>query len=164
MSQTAIYPGSFDPITCGHLDIITRAAKIFDKVIVAVLINSSKNATFSVEERVDMINRTCGNISNVEVDSFSGLLVDYAKTKNVRVVVRGLRAMSDFEHEFQMALTNKQLYSDMEMLFMPTAMENLFLSSSVVRDMARYGGDLSAMVPYVIEADVRARLMAVTKK
>ena len=152
--RTAIYPGSFDPLTNGHLDIITRASKMFDTVIVAVLCNSSKNASFTMEERVDFIKRTTAHLPNVETAAFSGLLVDFAKQNNCRVIIKGLRAVSDFEYEFQMALANKSQHEEIETLFMTTTKEYMFLSSSIVKELARYGGNLRELVPEEIEKDV----------
>lgn len=145
--RIAVYPGSFDPCTNGHLDIIARSSKLFDKLIVAVLTNSSKNPTFSVDERIEMLNDCLTDYPNVEVSSFSGLLVDYLKEVNASVVIKGLRAMSDFEYEFQMALTNKALHHDMETMFLPTSREYMFLSSSIVKEVASYGGSLDGFVP-----------------
>lgn len=152
--KTAIYPGSFDPLTNGHLDIITRASKMFDTVLVAVLCNSSKNAAFSMEERVDFINRTTKHLPNVKAVAFSGLLVDFAKQNNCNVIIKGLRAVSDFEYEFQMALANKSQHEELETLFMTTSKEYMFLSSSIVKELARYGGKLGELIPEEIEKDV----------
>ena len=145
--KTAVYPGSFDPCTNGHLDIITRAARLFDKVVVAVLVNSKKSPLFSAEERVEMIKKVTGSLDNVEVVCFSGLLVDFIKEHKADVVIKGLRAVSDFEYEFQMALTNKKLSDSFETLFLPTSAEYMFLSSSVVKEIAKYEGNLSDLIP-----------------
>lgn len=153
--KIAVYPGSFDPLTNGHLDIITRSSKLFDKVIVTVLTNSSKQPLFSVEERLTLIRRTTKHLPNVEVESFSGLLVDFAKEKNCNVLIKGLRVVSDFEYEFQMALANKSLMPNVETMFLPTAQEYMFLSSSIVKELARYHGDLTGLVPPEIEQDIR---------
>ena len=155
MNKIAVYPGSFDPLTNGHLDIITRSSKLFDKVIVTVLTNSSKQPLFSVEERLTLIRRTTKHLPNVEVESFSGLLVDFAKEKNCNVLIKGLRVVSDFEYEFQMALANKSLMPNVETMFLPTAQEYMFLSSSIVKELARYHGDLTGLVPPEIEQDIR---------
>ena len=152
--KTAIYPGSFDPLTNGHLDIITRASKMFDTVLVAVLCNSSKSASFSMEERVDFIKRTIKHLPNVKAVAFSGLLVDFAKQNNCNVIIKGLRAVSDFEYEFQMALANKSQHEEIETLFMTTSKEYMFLSSSIVKELARYGGKLGELIPEEIEKDV----------
>ncbi|MBP3447813.1 MAG: pantetheine-phosphate adenylyltransferase [Clostridia bacterium] len=153
--KIAVYPGSFDPLTNGHLDIITRSSKLFDKVLVTVLTNSTKQPLFSVEERLDLIRRTTKHLKNVEVESFSGLLVNFAKEKNCNVLIKGLRVVSDFEYEFQMALANKSQMPELETLFLPSAQEYMFLSSSIVKELARYHGDLTGLVPPEIEQDIR---------
>ena len=145
--SSAVYPGSFDPCTNGHLDIIDRSAQLFDKVIVAVLTNSSKTPVFTVSERIELLKKATADYSNVEVCSFSGLLVDFLRKIDVKVVIKGIRAVSDFEYEFQMALTNKALYPELETLFMHSSQEYMFLSSSVVREVAKYGGSLTGLVP-----------------
>ena len=152
--RVAIYPGSFDPITNGHLDIITRGSKVFDKLIVGVLVNIDKVGVFSIEERVELIKRVTSHLENVEVISFNGLLVDLAKKNNAKVILKGLRAVSDFEYEFQMALMNSQLDSEVETLFMTTAAANSFLSSSSVKQVAKFGGDIKGLVPDDIIDDV----------
>lgn len=152
--RVAIYPGSFDPITNGHLDIITRGAKVFDKLIVGVLVNIDKVGLFSIEERVELIKRVTAHLENVEVVSFNGLLVDLAKKNNAKVILKGLRAVSDFEYEFQMALMNSQLDSEVETLFMTTSAANSFLSSSSVKQVAKFGGDIKGLVPDEIIDDV----------
>lgn len=159
--RTAVYPGSFDPCTNGHLDIIHRSAKLFDKVIVAVLINSSKNPLFSVEERIELLKKATADCKNVEICSFSGLLVDFLKEINSTVVIKGIRAVSDFEYEFQMALTNKALYPKLETLFLHSAQEYMFLSSSVVKEVAKYGGALDGLVPEELIPIIRKRCSAV---
>ena len=151
----AICPGSFDPITRGHVDIIMRASKIFDKVIVLVLTNPNKNHTFSIEDRKKLIEKVIGNAENVVVDSYSGLLADYAKDVGATAIVKGLRAMSDFEYEFQMALTNKKLNPSLETVFLTSSAENMYLSSSMVRQVALFGGDISMFVPDEILGDVQ---------
>lgn len=155
--KIAICPGSFDPVTLGHMDIITRACKIFDKVIVAVPVNPDKRASFTVEERMEML-RTVTQGMNVEVDGVKGLLADYAKEKNAVAIVKGLRAMTDFEYEFQMALTNKKLNPEVETMFLPTRMENMFLSSSMVKQIAGFGGDISHFVPECLLEKINERL------
>ena len=152
--RVAIYPGSFDPITNGHLDIITRGSKVFDKLIVGVLVNVDKVRLFSIEERVELIKRVTNHLENVEVVSFKGLLVDLAKKNDARVILKGLRAVSDFEYEFQMALMNSQLDSNVETLFMTTSAANSFLSSSSVKQVAKFGGDIKGLVPDEIVDDV----------
>ncbi len=153
-----VYPGSFDPITLGHLDIIKRSAPMFDKLIVTVMNNTQKNALFSVAERMDFITRATTDIKNIEVDTFSGLLADYTAQKCATAIVRGLRAMSDFEYEFQMALTNKKLNPNVETIFLTTSVEYLFLSSSIVKEIARFGREISNFVPPQILEDIQARI------
>lgn len=145
--SVAVYPGSFDPCTNGHLDIINRSSKLFDKLIVGVLTNMSKSPTFTVEERIELLRSAVSDYPNVEVRSFSGLLVDFMREIDAKVVIKGIRAVSDFEYEFQMALTNKALYPELETLFLHTGQEYMFLSSSVVKEIARYGGSLKGLVP-----------------
>lgn len=145
--KKALYPGSFDPITNGHLDIIERAAKVFDELNIAILYNSQKNSLFSLEERVSMIKELTKEYSNVTVGSFQGLMVDYAKSIGANIVVRGLRAVTDFEYELQIAQTNKVEYPDVETVFFTSALNYSYLSSTVVREFASYGGDISRFVP-----------------
>ena len=155
----AICPGSFDPITIGHLDIISRSAKMFSKVIVVVMTNANKSdGSFTVEERVEMIKKSVKDIPNVEVDYFGGLLADYAAQKNAKAIIKGLRAVTDFEYEFQMALTNKKLNPNVETLFLTTSAENMYLSSSMVKQIASMGGDIADFVPPVIHNDIVNRL------
>lgn len=143
----AIYPGSFDPVTKGHLDIIHRASKIMEHLTVAVLENPRKVATFDIEERVAMLNLVTKTCPNVTVDYYKGLLIDYAQNKNINIIIKGLRAMSDFEFEFQMALVNQKLKPAMETMFMMTNNKYSFLSSSIVKEIASLGGDISSLVP-----------------
>lgn len=145
--RLAVYPGSFDPVTNGHLDIIQRASKTFDRVYVAILTNSSKTPMFSIEQRLDWLRRSTAHIENVEVDCFSGLLVNYMKEKNANIIIKGLRAVSDFEYEFQMALMNRKLSPDVETLFMMTSGKYSYLSSSIVKEIARHRASLSGLVP-----------------
>lgn len=156
--KTTIYPGSFDPVTKGHLDIIERASKLFDKLIVVVVTNPEKTPMFTVEERVKFIERITTQLDNVEVDCFDGLLADYVKLKGANSIVKGLRAVSDFEYEFQMALTNKQLNPEMETLFLNTSGEYMYLSSSIVKQVASFGGDISRFIPAEIREDIVERL------
>lgn len=160
---TAICPGSFDPVTVGHLDIITRASKMFGNVIVVVMTNASKFPSFSVEERIEMIKKTTSDIPNVSVDSYYGLLADYAKDKNAGAIVKGLRAMSDFEYEFQMALTNKKLNPDVETVFLTTSVQNMYLSSSMVKQIGSMKGDIRDFVPDVIHDEIIKRLQERTR-
>jgi len=145
--KVAIYPGSFDPLTNGHIDIIERALDIFDQVIVAVLHNPSKKALFTMEERVGMIKENFNGQNSVRVDSFGGLLVDYAKMKNAVAIIRGMRALSDFESEFQMALMNRKLNKEVQSVFLMTGFRWIFTSSSIIKEAAQFGGDISDMVP-----------------
>ena len=156
--KIAICPGSFDPVTLGHLDIINRASRLFDKVIVAVLCNTAKNPSFTVEERIAFLKEVTADYPNVEIDSFSGLLVDYAKEKGAVAVVKGLRAVSDFEYEFQMSMINKKLYSDVETVYLNTSQDYMYLSSSVVKQIASFGGDISNFVPQRIHTKIVDRL------
>ena len=147
MKVSAIYPGSFDPITNGHIYIAERAAAIFDEVVVSVLVNERKNAAFSVEERCEMAKESLKHINNIKVDSFNGLLVDYVKQKEAGVIIRGLRAMSDFEYEFQMALMNRQLAPEIETFFIVTDPKYSYVSSSSVREIFHFGGTVRDVVP-----------------
>ena len=145
--KIAIYPGSFDPVTFGHLDVISRSAKMVDKLIIGVLINNNKTPLFSTEDRVRMINELISEYSNVEVHSFSGLTVDYAKKVGATMIVRGLRAVTDFEYELQLAQTNKVIAQDIDTLFLATNLKYSYLSSSTVKEIASFNGDISAFVP-----------------
>ena len=155
---TAVCPGSFDPVTLGHVDIITRAASIFDKVYVAVLVNPKKSPLFDEQERVELLKRSTAHLDNVEIESFNGLLADFVEMKKSRIIVKGLRAVSDFEYEFQMALTNKKLNPEVETLFLTTSAENMYLSSSMVKQIASMGGDITEFVPAAINKDITERL------
>lgn len=157
--KIAIYPGSFDPITLGHMDIIKRASKIFDKLIVAVSQNRSKAPIFTIEERIELLKKCTKDIPQVEIDTFDTLLIEYVKNKEANVIIRGLRALSDFEYEFQMALTNKKLYNDIETMFLTTSSDYMFLSSSMVKEIASLGGDISGFVPEPILDDIKKRLV-----
>lgn len=156
--STAICPGSFDPITLGHLNVIRRTAQIFDKVVVCIMNNAMKpDPMFTVEEKVDMVRKAVARYSNVTVDSYSGLLAEYARKYKGAVIVKGLRAASDFEYEFQMNLINKKINPDLETMFLTASEKYTFLSSSVVREMAMYGADLSGLVPNEILADIERK-------
>ena len=156
--RLAVCPGSFDPVTKGHLDIITRAAGLFDNVIVLVVPNLVKTPCFTIDEKIDMIRKVTNGIDNVQVDTFGGLLAEYARLKGACAIVKGLRAVSDFEYEFQMALANKKLYSKAETVFVPTSIENMYLSSSIVKQVASFGGDISDFVPPAILKQIQDRL------
>ena len=159
--RTAVYPGSFDPITNGHLDVIMRAARMFDRVVVAVLNNSSKSPIFTVEERVELIRASIPQVEGCEivVDSFDGLLANYADMIGATTIVKGLRAMSDFEYEFQMALANRSINQSLDTIFLTTSVEWMYVSSSLVRELGRHGGDISAFVPAPICARVSEKLL-----
>ena len=159
MASVAVCPGSFDPITIGHLNIISRAAKLFDKVIVVVMINARKNnGMFTAEERMDFIRRSIGHLDNVEVDYYDGLLADYVVKKGAVAIVKGLRVLSDYEDEFKQALTNKRLAKNVETIFLVTDTEYMFLSSSVVKEVGSYGGDISDFIPPEIKDDIIKRI------
>ncbi|TCP52474.1 phosphopantetheine adenylyltransferase [Tumebacillus sp. BK434] len=153
----AIYPGSFDPVHLGHLDIAERGAKVFDKVIIAVMVNPHKNPLFTIDERKELIREAVKHLPNVEVDSFTGLLVDYARQQNAGVIIKGLRAVSDFESELQMASLNRHMYEAAETLFIPNNHNYSYLSSSIVKEIARHGGPVSDFVPGHVEAAMREK-------
>ena len=156
--RTAIYPGSFDPPTNGHLDVVKRAAKLFDRIIVAVASNESKHALFTKDERVALVSKAVAKLPNVSVDSFDGLLVEYVAAKKARAIVRGLRAVSDFEFEFQLALMNRKLDENIETIFMMPKDTYTFLSSRIVKEIARLGGDVRPFVPDVVEKALKKKL------
>lgn len=157
-SRIGVYPGSFDPLTNGHLDIIMRASKLFDKLVVGVLKNESKKSIFSMEERVELIRKCVEGIGNVEVDMFGGLLVDFVAEKGAHTIVRGLRAVSDYEYELQMAMLNKHMNDDIETIFFMTDIHNSFLSSSIVKNVAEHGGNIHGLVPEAIVEDIYRKL------
>ncbi len=156
--KIAVCPGSFDPVTVGHLDIIQRASKLFDKVIVLVMPNAKKVPAFTLEERVDMIRLSTKDLENVEADHFNGLLADYTKKVKATAIVKGLRAVSDYEYEFQMALVNKELNAETETVFINAVHKNMYLSSSIVKQVAYFGGDISKFVPECVHDIVKNRL------
>lgn len=156
--KIGIYPGSFDPITNGHLDIIERASKLCDKVIVAVLQNPSKNPLFTLAERVYLIEEAVKPFENITVECFSGLLIDYAKKNDAKVIIKGLRAVSDFEYEFQMALMNRKLAPDVETIFLMTSSENSYLSSSLVKEVAKFGGCIEGLVPASTKKEILEKI------
>jgi pantetheine-phosphate adenylyltransferase len=153
----AVYPGTFDPITNGHIDIITRSLRMFERVIVTIALNSSKTPLFSAEERISMIQQCFANNKQVEIDTASGLIVDYAVRKNACAIIRGLRAVSDFDYELQMALMNRKLERRVETVFLMTGLRWIYISSSIIKDAARHGGDISDMVPPHVHAALRAK-------
>lgn len=155
--KRAVCPGSFDPMTYGHLDIIARASAQFDEVVVAVLVNRTKSSLFTVEERKELLRQTTSEFKNVKIDSWSGLLVDYCKENDIQCIVKGLRAVSDFDYELQMAQVNLQ-QTGVETMFMATAPAHSFLSSSLVKELATYGGDISTMVPPVVKSALQSRM------
>lgn len=157
MERIAIYPGSFDPVTNGHLDIIKRGLKLFDRIVVAVLHNPGKKSLFSVEERVAMLKASVAQFPNTEVDSFAGLLIDYARKRNAHALLRGMRAVSDFEYEFQMALMNRRLNRDIQTVFLMTGLRWIFTSSSLIKEVARFGGDVQDMVPPLVNKELQKR-------
>jgi pantetheine-phosphate adenylyltransferase len=158
MKRTAIYPGSFDPLTNGHLDVIQRAAKLFDRVVVAVAVNESKHPLFTLAERVALVNKAVAHLPNVETDSFNGLLVEYAEARKAGTIVRGLRAVSDFEFEFQLALMNRKLDENIETIFMMPKDTYTFLSSRIVKEIARLGGNVSSFVPPNVQVALKKKL------
>ncbi|MCI8705335.1 pantetheine-phosphate adenylyltransferase [Lachnospiraceae bacterium JLR.KK009] len=145
--KRAIYPGSFDPVTFGHIDMIERSAKIVDELVVAILVNSAKNPLFSVEERVSMLREITGHVPNIKITSFHGLLIDYARKVDASIIVRGLRAVTDFEYELQIAQTNRIVDDRVDTVFLTTSLEYAYLSSTIVKEVASYGGDISHFVP-----------------
>lgn len=159
MRRIAVCPGSFDPVTLGHLDIIQRASRLFDKVIVLISVNAAKTPSFSATERMLMIQSVTEDLDNVVIDILDGLLADYVRDVGAIAIVKGLRAVSDFEYEFQMALANKKLYAGAETVFLTTSAENMYLSSSVVKQIASFGGDISHFVPPEILTDIQDRLV-----
>lgn len=163
MSRIAVYPGSFDPLTSGHVDIILRGAKLFDRIIVAVLTNAEKTPLFSVDERLATIRETFADTPNVEADQFSGLLIDYARAKQANVIVRGLRAVSDFEYEMQMALMNRHLQPALETVFMMPAEQYTYVSSRLIKEVVALGGDVTGLVPAGVQARLTQKKRAQSK-
>ena len=157
MKRIAIYPGSFDPVTNGHIDILERGLKIFDKVIVAILHNPGKKSLFTVEERIDMLKISLKKIKNIEIDTFNGLLVDYAEKKKSHAILRGMRAMSDFEYEFQLALMNRRLDREIQTVFLMTGLRWIYTSSSVIKETARFGGKINGMVPPIVNQKLKEK-------
>ncbi len=157
MEKIAIYPGSFDPVTNGHLDIIERGFSLFDKIIVTILCNPAKTYLFSVEERIEMLEASLKGIENVEFDAFYGLLVDYVAKRKAHAILRGMRAVSDFEYEFQMALMNRKLDREIQTVFLMTGLKWIFTSSSIIKEAARFGGDISDMVPPLVNRKLKEK-------
>lgn len=161
---SAIYPGSFDPVTNGHLDLVTRARTLFERVIVAVSVNRDKSPLFSVGERVQMLNAVTSQWDNVEVDSFDGLLVDYVQAKGARAILRGIRAVTDFDYEFQMALMNRRLRPEVETVFLVPAEAYTYLSSSLAKEVFSLGGDVQGLIPPLVESKLRAKMSSVSEE
>ena len=157
MPKVAIYPGSFDPVTNGHIDIIERGLKLFDKVIVTILDNPRKEYLFSLEERLEMLSDCTKNYKNVEIDSYDGLLVDYADRRKAHAILRGLRAMSDFEYEFQMALMNRRLNRDVQTVFLMTGFRWIYTSSSIIKEAVQFGGNIEGMVPPLVKKKLKEK-------
>ena len=162
MPKIAIYPGSFDPVTNGHLDIIKRGMKLFDKIIVAILTNPGKKFLFTLEERIEMLEESMKKFSNVEIDTFDGLTVDYAAQRKACAILRGLRALSDFEYEFQMALMNRRLNREVQTIFLMTGMRWIYTSSSIIKEAAQFGGSISGMVPPIVEKKIKEKFASKT--
>ena len=157
MKKIAIYPGSFDPVTNGHIDIIKRGLRLFDKVIVAILLNSSKNHLFSLDERLDMLKISLKDMPNVKIDSFEGLLVDYAVQQDAHAILRGMRVLSDFDYEFQMALMNRKLNNKIQTVFLMAGLKWIFTSSSIIKEAARFSGDIDNMVPDIVSEKLKKK-------
>ena len=162
MTRVAVFPGSFDPMTNGHVDIIRRGARLFDRIVVAILVNAEKSPLFTMEERVDIARDVFKNVPNVEVDTFHGLLVDYVERRKAQVIVRGLRAVSDFEYEFQMALMNQRLNGKIETIFMMPAEQYTYTSSRLIKEVFRLGGRVHGLVPDMVEDRLRKKIAART--
>jgi pantetheine-phosphate adenylyltransferase len=158
MATLAVYPGSFDPLTNGHVDIIMRGARLFDRIVIAILVNAEKSPLFSMDERVDIVRTVFTGVPNVEVDTFQGLLVDYVERRNAQVIVRGLRAVSDFEFEFQMALMNRRLNGKIETVFMMPAEQYSYISSRLIKEVFALGGRVHGLVPDIVEDRLRDKV------
>ena len=163
MPKIAIYPGSFDPVTNGHIDIVERGLKLFDKIIVSILYNPKKNYLFSLQERLEMLEDCMKKFKNVEIDSFDGLLVDYAASRKAHAILRGLRAMSDFEYEFQMALMNRRLNREVQTVFLMTGLRWIFTSSSIIKEAVQFGGNINGMVPTLVQKKLKQKLTGATQ-
>ena len=160
MPKLAIYPGSFDPVTNGHIDIIVRGLKIFDDIVVCILNNPAKKVLFDIEERMDMLNQSLSGIKNIEVTTYDGLLVDFAVQRKANAILRGMRAVSDFEYEFQMALMNRRLNRDIQTVFLMTGLRWIFTSSSIIKEAARFGGNINGMVPKIVQQKLKEKFTA----
>ena len=158
MQRIAIYPGSFDPVTNGHLDIIKRGLKLFDRIIVAIMFNPGKKFLFTVEERTEMLETSLKSFSNIEIDTFDGLTVDYAAKKKAHAILRGMRAVSDFEYEFQLALMNRRLNREIQTVFLMTGLRWIFTSSSIIKEAAEFGGNINGMVPPIVNERLKEKL------
>lgn len=158
MERIAIYPGSFDPVTNGHIDIVKRGKQLFDKIIVAILHNPNKKSLFTVDERMEMLQESMKNVPGLEFDIFDGLLVDYAKKRGAQAILRGMRAVSDFEYEFQLALMNRKLNRDVQTVFLMTGLRWIFTSSSIIKEAANFGGNIADMVPPIVNQKIKAKL------
>jgi len=157
MERIAIYPGSFDPVTNGHIDIIERGLKLFDKIIVAIMHNPSKKSLFTLEERTEMLEESLKDLDNIEVDAFYGLTVDYAKEKKATAMLRGMRALSDFDYEFQLALMNRRLNREVQTTFLMPGLRWIYTSSSIIKEAAKFGGDIEGMVPPLVKQKLEAK-------
>ena len=157
MPKIAIYPGSFDPVTNGHLDIVERGLRIFDKIIVAILHNPNKKCFFTIEERIEMLIDSMKKLKNIEIDTFEGLLVDYAVKRKADAILRGLRALSDFEYEFQMAMMNRRINRNIQSVFLMTGLRWIFTSSSIIKEAARFGGNINGMVPPIVNRKLKEK-------
>jgi pantetheine-phosphate adenylyltransferase len=157
MQRIAIYPGSFDPVTNGHIDIVKRGLRLFDQIIIAILHNPAKQSLFTVEDRLEMLNESMSDIDNIKFDTFDGLLVDYAQKRKANAVLRGMRAVSDFEYEFQLALMNRKLNREIETVYLMTGLRWIFTSSSIIKEAARFGGDIADMVPPGVNRRIKAK-------
>jgi pantetheine-phosphate adenylyltransferase len=163
MPKIAIYPGSFDPVTNGHIDIVERGLKLFDKIIVSILYNPKKEYLFSLEERLEMLKDCLKKFKGIEIDSFDGLLVDYAASRKAHAILRGLRAMSDFEYEFQMALMNRRLNREVQTVFLMTGLRWIFTSSSIIKEAVQFGGNINGMVPTLVQKKLKQKFAGVAK-
>jgi len=157
MTRIAIYPGSFDPVTNGHIDILKRGLTLFDRIIVAILHNPAKNVLFSIDERIEMLKTSLADVENIEIDTFDGLLVDYAAQRKAIAILRGMRAVSDFEYEFQLALMNRRLNRRVQTVFLMTGLRWIFTSSSIIKEAARFGGNINGMVPPIVNRKLKEK-------